>query len=206
VVVHTYPNQYDKVYKPLLGNKDFDGPSLQLGDMKKTHAETLNWVKQSAASTKSWFVSLDEIGPANTGVKADVNDPAHDDVRAHALWGNLMAGGAGVEWYFGYQQPHTDLNCEDWRSRDKMGSDPLRAGVLPTAAALRGDDAGRRPGLARGGVVFGQEGRGLCGLSALGGQHQADAGGGDVHGEVVRLTQGRGAAVRIGNLAYRSRG
>ncbi|OHB66506.1 MAG: hypothetical protein A2Y77_02205 [Planctomycetes bacterium RBG_13_62_9] len=31
-----------------------------------------------------------------------------------------MAGGAGVEWYFGYQYSHNDLNCENWRSRDHM--------------------------------------------------------------------------------------
>jgi len=31
-----------------------------------------------------------------------------------------MAGGAGVEWYFGYSYPHSDLSCEDWRSRDKL--------------------------------------------------------------------------------------
>ncbi len=31
-----------------------------------------------------------------------------------------MAGGAGCEWYFGYQHAHNDLNCEDWRSRDRM--------------------------------------------------------------------------------------
>ena len=31
-----------------------------------------------------------------------------------------MAGGAGVEWYFGYKYDHNDLNCEDWRSRDNM--------------------------------------------------------------------------------------
>jgi hypothetical protein len=31
-----------------------------------------------------------------------------------------MAGGGGVEWYFGYQYPHSDLNCEDWRSREKL--------------------------------------------------------------------------------------
>jgi hypothetical protein len=31
-----------------------------------------------------------------------------------------MGGGAGVEWYFGYDYPHMDLNCEDWRSRDRM--------------------------------------------------------------------------------------
>ncbi|MBE0657096.1 MAG: DUF5060 domain-containing protein, partial [Bryobacteraceae bacterium] len=29
-------------------------------------------------------------------------------------------GGAGVEWYFGYKYAHMDLNCEDWRSRDRM--------------------------------------------------------------------------------------
>ena len=30
-----------------------------------------------------------------------------------------MAGGAGVEYYFGYQLPQNDLVCEDFRSRDK---------------------------------------------------------------------------------------
>ncbi len=31
-----------------------------------------------------------------------------------------MAGGGGVEWYFGYNYPDNDLGCEDWRSRDLM--------------------------------------------------------------------------------------
>ena len=31
-----------------------------------------------------------------------------------------MAGGAGVEWYFGYSHPHDDLDAEDWRSRGAM--------------------------------------------------------------------------------------
>jgi hypothetical protein len=30
-----------------------------------------------------------------------------------------MAGGAGVEYYFGYQLPENDLLLEDFRSRDK---------------------------------------------------------------------------------------
>jgi hypothetical protein len=30
-----------------------------------------------------------------------------------------MAGGAGVEYYFGYQLPESDLVCEDFRSRDQ---------------------------------------------------------------------------------------
>lgn len=41
------------------------------------------------------------------------------DIRKHTLWGNLMAGGAGVEYYFGYKLPENDLLCEDFRSRDQ---------------------------------------------------------------------------------------
>ncbi|MDP8244397.1 MAG: DUF5060 domain-containing protein [Candidatus Hinthialibacter antarcticus] len=119
-VVHTYPNQYDKVYTPLLGGGWVQGPSLQMGDQKKVHSETLKWVKRSSEAKAQWFVCLDEIGPANTGVKPDADDPHHNDVRYHSLWGNLMAGGAGCEWYFGYKFAHNDLNCEDWRSRDTM--------------------------------------------------------------------------------------
>ena len=64
------------------------------------------------------MVNQDEIGPADTGAKPDKDDPEHNDMRSMVLWGNLMAGGAGVEWYFGYKFAHNDLNCEDWRSRD----------------------------------------------------------------------------------------
>jgi hypothetical protein len=41
------------------------------------------------------------------------------DVRRHTLWGTLMAGGAGVEYYFGYSLPQNDLLCEDWRARER---------------------------------------------------------------------------------------
>jgi len=120
IVVHTFPGKYDEVYNPLLGNRDFHGPSLQMGNMRGTHAETKKWVERSAARGHKWIVCLDEIGPAHTGVKPDADDPGHDEVRRHALWGNLMAGGAGCEWYMGYKFAHNDLNCEDWRSRDRM--------------------------------------------------------------------------------------
>ncbi len=120
IVVHTYPGQYDKVYNPLLGFENFEGPSLQMGDMKLTHTETLKWVDRSTRANRPWIVCLDEIGPSHTGVMPDADDPDHDAVRKAALWGNLMAGGAGCEWYFGYKFPNNDLNCEDWRSRDRM--------------------------------------------------------------------------------------
>jgi len=117
IVCHTYPGQYEKVYKPLLGYEYFDGLSLQTND---THAQTLIWLDRSADAGRQWFVCLDEIGPSHTGVMPDSNDYWHDEVRSKHLWGNLIAGGAGVEWYFGYKFAHNDLNCEDWRSRDHM--------------------------------------------------------------------------------------
>jgi hypothetical protein len=120
VVVHTYPGQYDTVYGPLLGHASLEGPSLQMGSRSATHAETVKWVTQSASNGRRWVVCLDEIGPANEGVKPDADDFNHDSVRKDALWGNLMGGGAGAEWYFGYSFAHDDLDCEDWRSRDNM--------------------------------------------------------------------------------------
>src|SRR5690606_18848904 len=106
-----------EAYTPLLGFPDFEGPSLQTND---THAQTLKWLDASKQAGRQWFVCLDEIGPAHTGVKPDNDDYAHDEVRKKHLWANLMAGGAGVEWYFGYRFAHNDLNCESWRSRERM--------------------------------------------------------------------------------------
>ncbi|MDA2927133.1 DUF5060 domain-containing protein [Acidobacteria bacterium AH-259-G07] len=120
IVVHTLPGRYDEIYTPLLGHASYEGPSLQMGKMRETHEETKKWVSRSLEAGRPWHVCLDEIGPAHTGVKPDADDPRHDDVRRWALWGNLMAGGAGVEWYFGYKYPHNDLNCDDWRSRQRM--------------------------------------------------------------------------------------
>jgi hypothetical protein len=120
VVVHTLPGRYDEMYEPLLGYPSLEGPSLQMGKVEEVHQETLKWVNRSREAGRPWFVCLDEIGPASTGVKPDADDPDHYEVRRYGLWGNLMAGGAGCEWYFGYEFAHNDLNLEDFRSRDRM--------------------------------------------------------------------------------------
>lgn len=120
VVVHTLPNQYDAVYNPLLGYPTFDGTSLQIGSLNLLRAETLKWIDRSAASGRKWIVTVDEIGSASNGVKPDADDFWHDTPRKNVLWANLMAGGAGCEWYFGSAYPNADLDCEDWRARDHM--------------------------------------------------------------------------------------
>ncbi|MDX2303580.1 MAG: DUF5060 domain-containing protein [Microscillaceae bacterium] len=120
VNVHTYPGQQNNVYEDLLGYADFNGASLQIGNTSGVHNEVIKWVNLSAQSGLKWVVNLDEIGPANNGVVPDANDFWHDAVRKQALWGTLMGGGGGVEWYFGYSFPNSDLTCQDWRSRDNL--------------------------------------------------------------------------------------
>ncbi len=123
VVIHThsYDRHRDEIIMPLLGFRDLDGLSLQAGNVDQVHEQILKWLTLSGDSGKQWVVCLDEIGPASTGVKPDTSaGDNHLKVRHKALWSSLMAGSGGVEWYFGYCYPHNDLNCEDWRSRDKM--------------------------------------------------------------------------------------
>lgn len=128
VVIHSYPNQQDKVYTPLLGKGvELTGASLQNG-WNSVFKQTLKWVSASAEAGKPWVVANDEQGSASKGVPPDPSYNGFDaskvgysidDVRKQTLWGNIMAGGAGVEYYFGYQLPENDLVCEDFRSRDR---------------------------------------------------------------------------------------
>jgi|LakMenEpi03Aug12_release.lakeMendotaPanAssembly.Ray.scaffolds.fasta_scaffold29911_5 hypothetical protein len=120
VVMHSFPGHYDRVYEPLLGNPGFSGASLQLGDPRFVHSETIKWLDRSLAAGHPWWVCCDEIGPARDGLVPDAVDAGHDHVRHRLLWGNLMAGGGGVEYYFGWGHPQHDRSVEDFRSRENM--------------------------------------------------------------------------------------
>ncbi|MBN1925219.1 MAG: DUF5060 domain-containing protein [Prolixibacteraceae bacterium] len=118
IVFHTlpgHPEQRDYIL-PLLGKKYIDGVSLQNGNVKDIHEEVKFWIRKSHEKEWQWIVNLDEIGPWYSGVLPDSIDPGHDTIRVHALWGALMAGAAGTEWYCGKD----DLKLEDFRSREKM--------------------------------------------------------------------------------------
>lgn len=123
VVVHTHasPKFRYGIFEDLLGFEYLDGPSLQISRIEEVHSETKTWLYKSDSAGKQWVVNLDEIGPHWLGVVPDDHPSENQDsVRHLALWGNLMGGGGGCEWYFGYKNPHDDLNMEDWRSRDRM--------------------------------------------------------------------------------------
>ncbi|MEM1210900.1 MAG: DUF5060 domain-containing protein [Planctomycetota bacterium] len=134
IVVQTFPHEQDKVYRPLLGDQSvLTGAALQ-NDWNASHHWTLRWVTESAAAGKPWVVCNDEQNHWTTGVPPDTGYPGppeytgklkdgtpvgydEHDVRKHTLWGNLMAGGGGVEYYFGWELPQGDLFVDNWRSR-----------------------------------------------------------------------------------------
>ncbi len=133
IVIHTFPNEQDKVYQPLLGDKSrLTGLSLQNSSLETTHEQTVKWVEASDRAGKPWVVAFDESGSAAHAQCPDLGYKGFDghdrqgkmiydqhQVRKQTLWGTLMAGGAGCEYYFGYQFDENDIVCEDWRSRDK---------------------------------------------------------------------------------------
>ena len=132
-VVHTYPHQQQKVYGPLLGDQSkLTGPSLQNDSIKTTHEQTVEWIEKSESTGKPWVCAFDESGSAQHAQAPDLGYRGFDghdkagkiahtqhEVRQQTLWGNLMAGGAGCEYYFGYQFAENDVVCQDWRSRDQ---------------------------------------------------------------------------------------
>jgi hypothetical protein len=132
IVVHTYPDAQESVYPPLLGDRSpLTGASVQTA-WNTVHERTLRWLTASRQVGRPWVVANDEQGPAGLGVPPDPGYPGFTgkdpqgkdthtlhDIRKFSLWGNLMAGGAGVEYYFGYSFPQNDLVAEDFRSRHK---------------------------------------------------------------------------------------
>ena len=123
------------MYNPLLGNdNELTGASLQtnFADFRRVHSDTARWVRDSAVAGKPWAVAVDEPGDAQHALRPD-NDAgnSHEDGRKNALWGTLMAGGWGNEYYFGYGHNNSDLTLQDFRSRDAWWDyAPLRARFL----------------------------------------------------------------------------
>jgi hypothetical protein len=112
ITVHTGYNAVDGYYDGLVGH--LEATSMQ-GDGVNYNEWTISWRQQSAQAGRKWAIYGDEQGPE---VLKDMSNI--DQVVQESLWGNLMGGGAGVEWYFGYQPGFGDLQTEDWRMADAL--------------------------------------------------------------------------------------
>jgi len=125
-VIHTFPSQVNQVYTNLVGYPYIEGPSFQFGRASRTHKETVKFLALAREAGRPWYACQDEIGPAEDCVPPDARDTERTEIIRHALWGNLMAGGSGVEWIFAYdtwpRKPgkHLDIACENWRPWDKL--------------------------------------------------------------------------------------
>lgn len=121
VVSHSFssPEGQEETYGPLLGVPTFDGVSLNIVP-EVVHETTLEWLGRSANAGQKWVVTNDEQNHPSIGVAPDADDPSHDVIRKNVLYGNLLAGGGGVEYYYGYSFSCTDLTCQDFRTRSTM--------------------------------------------------------------------------------------
>jgi len=108
---------FDPIYGP---NTKFTGASLQTSkeDFRNVHSATLRVLHDAKAAGKVWAVAVDEPGDAQHSLLTDEENPKHNNARKNGLWGAMMAGAWGTEWYFGYKHPNSDLSCQDFRSRD----------------------------------------------------------------------------------------
>ncbi|MFK8017194.1 MAG: DUF5060 domain-containing protein [Gammaproteobacteria bacterium] len=116
-VLHTHATQDDKehILEPLIGHPGLSGLSFQVDEPTRVNEETWHWRTRASDAGQPWWISMDEIGPWHTGAAPDSVDKDHHELRRHALWGSLLGGAGGVEWYFGAHQPRNDLTADNWR-------------------------------------------------------------------------------------------
>ncbi|TGV01328.1 DUF5060 domain-containing protein [Flavivirga rizhaonensis] len=122
VLLHTHSHDplRSKILDSILGFQYLDGLSLQQDKRELAPEVVKTWRTKAKAKNHDWLITMDEIGMWHTAALPDSEDPNHDTLRQYALWGTLLSGAAGVEWYFGAKHPHNDLNSEDWRERDRL--------------------------------------------------------------------------------------
>ena len=112
ITVHTPNNGALGTYQPLMDNSTwiqyFEMTSLQ-GDAYQYNSWADTIRDYSASKGKKWVICGDEQTPDVLSNMSNLYT-----LRRDALWGNLLGGGGGVEWYFGYQGTFGDLSSEDW--------------------------------------------------------------------------------------------
>jgi hypothetical protein len=222
IVLHTFPNQQEQVYRPLLGDRSaLTGASVQTS-WENAHGHVLQWIDESTRAGRPWVVAHDEQNPHFTGVPPDVGWEGFDgtarperitgpytahDIRKFALWGTLLAGGGGVEYYFGYTLPQNDLNCQDWRSRDTswrwcaIALDFFREHAVPFWSMRNADELVGNPAHDNSRYCFAQPGEIYVVYLPAGGTTELDLGTNERVFSVRWFDPRRGGVLQTGTVA-----
>ena len=128
VVMHTSAGEgnYDALYTPFLGHPTFAGMSYHIhgptnggadtGGGLDTYRFAREWREDSAQNGRKWIIALDECCGWNVGVRPDQSNI--EAIRKDEMWGMMMAGGAGFDWYLGFDFDNRDLTLQDFRRYD----------------------------------------------------------------------------------------
>ena len=125
VVMHTSSGSgnYDALFGPFLGHDGFGGMSYHIhgpnnggsdtGAGANTYKYARLWRERSAQNGRKWVITLDECCGWNTGVLPDQSNLVA--TRKDDMWGMLMAGTSGFNWYLGWGDDRRDLTLQDFR-------------------------------------------------------------------------------------------
>lgn len=122
ILLHTHSHEpaRSNVLDSIVGFQNLDGLSMQVDKREGAPEIVRTWKSKAEAAGHPWMITMDEIGMWHTGVVPDSVDYNHDSLRRYVLWGTLLSGAAGVEWYYGANNKYNDLNTEDWRTTDRL--------------------------------------------------------------------------------------
>lgn len=127
IYVHTFPSLKEEIYAPMLGPASggrMEGATLQMAVKETTHAETLEWISRSTKRGQPWVVTADEFGDG--GVPVASSGALDMSFRAQFCWGNVLAGGGGVEVFSAY----VDQGLDDFRVFESAWSEFSRPMAL----------------------------------------------------------------------------
>jgi len=123
---HSRNNKVSDRYSGLFGHPTIEATSMQHWCVNvKRDTE---YCRENSAGTRPYCVFVTE---SNKSVpRCDANNPNDVivDCRKNALWGSLMGGGAGVEWYFGNDSDGwSDLKSNKWNHAHCLWDDTRHA-------------------------------------------------------------------------------
>lgn len=124
ILVHTFPPLKQVVYNPLLSGANrarVESASLQMGRLQSTHWETREWLARSVKAGRPWVVTADEFGggvgkgPGGVPLDSYGANAFPSNYRALFAWGNVLAGGGGMELFSAW----VDQSLDNFRELHK---------------------------------------------------------------------------------------